>query len=80
MIEKDVEAHAAENEEQRRKRVRVEKELETTKEALKIKDSRIQKLDSLLSIGDWAGDILKWFGSVEKAHPTEEKTKYVVPK
>lgn len=73
-------AHAAEKEEQRDKLVQTEKELEITKEALQIHQTRLQKLELLMSMGDWAGDILKWLRATEISQVTDERTSYVAPK
>lgn len=73
-------AHAAEMKERSDKLAEVEKELELVKEASSIDKARLQRLQLLLSEGDWAADILNWVRHYESDLAVEEKTKYVIPR
>lgn len=58
----------------------VEKELKFVQEASSIDKARLQRLQLLLSEGDWAAEIIAWVRHYERSLADAEKTKYVIPR
>ncbi|KAL7930170.1 hypothetical protein V8C35DRAFT_330725 [Trichoderma chlorosporum] len=66
-------AHAAEKKERSDKLAEIEKESAIDK-------ARLQRLQLLLSEGDWAADIVNWVRHYETEVSNDEKEKYILPK
>ncbi|KAL6695574.1 hypothetical protein J3F84DRAFT_374709 [Trichoderma pleuroticola] len=45
-----------------------------------VKEARLQRLQLLLSEGEWASKIIAWVRHYEKPLAIAEKTKYVIPR